>query len=147
MRIQSFALYMTVAAANYQRTLQEAELADGNDTVFHSRLLPIEELISFESAVISSNGGLSFTVLPQVMTVVNTGQTEPGILEFLVVSDYLAGIGMQDGGYYTSYFQYPNAVLPGVYESYTCTSVFEGEVSPFYKILSYEGTELFSEGN
>lgn len=68
------------------------------------------------------------------MTVVNDSILEGGTIEFLILTDFLVGMNMKEGGYYQTYFQFPSATEPGLYDSYTCTSEFSNydELSPFY---------------
>lgn len=84
---------------------------------------------------------------PQVLSIVNHSHEEGGTIEFLILTDFLVGMNMEEGGYYQTYFQIPSATQAGLYDSYTCTSEFSNlsEISPFYKVKGYEGTSLFSE--
>ena len=107
MRIQSFASLATIAAASYHRQLADAQEGDKPEFELLSRELEKAKLIDFQDELLT--GGLGLDVQPQIMTMINHTSDEGGVIEFLLLTDLLAGFNMKEGGYYQTYFQIPSA--------------------------------------
>ena len=70
-----------------------------------------------------------------------TSHADPSTLTKLDMFSIILG-ELADDNYYQTYFQFPSAKSPGIYESFTCTTRYHRyeDQASVYAVRNYEGT-------
>ena len=88
---------------------------------------------------------VGMTVYVGATDFVFSNSMEADLVVRLEFYDLLLG-NLVEGSYYQTYYQFPSPLLPGSYESFTCTTKYNRgrEIAEDFAVLTYEGPQTFA---
>ena len=133
MRFSNLTLSMAVASAHFTRDLEDS----AGPTAVRNDFVEVETIPYDDENV-------NMSVYVAATDYLFSDSTTTDVVVQLEFYDILLG-HLVDGSYYQTYYQFESPVIPGMYESFTCTATYNSgrDYAEDFGVRTYEGAQTF----